>query len=435
MRICVQGLWHLGCVTAACLSEAGHIVVGLDDDEERIAALQRGVPPIFEPGLADLLKHCMQSGRLTFTSATKQALAEIDILWVAFDTPVDDSDRADVEFVMSRVEAVFPHLQPGTVVIVSSQLPIGSVRRLADGFREVSDGSGVTFAAVPENLRLGRALDTFKHPERVVIGMDQSPDSERAKHIVESVLRPFGNNLIWMSVESAEMVKHALNAYLATNIAFINEIASACEAVGADSAEVERGLRADSRVGARAYVRAGPAFAGGTLARDVTYLIDIGGRQGLGVPLLNGVMASNRNHRLWALRRLNELLGDVRGRAIAIWGLSYKPGTDAIRQSTGIEICRRLMTSDVRVRAFDPAVKRLPEDLADRIALMPSADMALDGADAVVLATDWPEFELVEPATLVGRMAMPLVIDPYRMLAKSVGNDARVRYVTIGRPS
>jgi len=434
VRICVHGLWHLGCVTAACLSDAGLATVGLDDDAARVADLRRGIAPLFEPGLAELIAHGQQSGRLSFTAEADRAVAGSDLVWVAFDTPVDDDDRADTDFVVARVERLFPHVRDQATVAVSSQLPVGSVRALADRFAAVASGRRVGFACVPENLRLGNAIAAFRSADRFVVGVDDSPDGRRASAALESILGRFSSNIVFTSLESAEVVKHALNSYLASAIALTNEIATICELVGADAEQVERGIRTDPRIGTKAYVRAGPAFAGGTLARDVTMLIDIAARVGLDVPALRAILASNQAHRMWAARRLAECIGPLVGRKIAVLGLAYKMGTSAIRRSTAIEMCRWLLGAGAEVRAFDPAVQSLPADLHG-VRIVGAAEDAIDGADALVIATDWPQFATLDPDTVVRRMASPLIIDQFRLLAPAIAGDARIRYVTVGTKS
>jgi UDPglucose 6-dehydrogenase len=224
----VVGLWHLGCVTAACLAEAGNAVVGVDPDARVVAELAQGRPPIGEPGLAELLADC--AGRLRF-SADPLALAQATHAWVAFDTPVDDEDRADVEWTLAHAASYLEHLPADALVIVSSQLPVGSVERLRARCEALRGGAPLRFACVPENLRLGRALESFRAPERIVAGVR----SERDRDELAELLAPFSAEVQWMRVESAEMTKHALNGFLATSIAFMNEVAAICEAVGADA--------------------------------------------------------------------------------------------------------------------------------------------------------------------------------------------------------
>ena len=235
MKVCVQGLWHLGSVTAACLATAGHEVVGLDADQKTIDGLSRGEASLFEPGLDTLVQAGVASGALRFTTSIADAAAGAEVLWVTFDTPVDDDDRADIEFVANQVKNVLPALADGTVVLISSQMPVGSIRKLESFVRENLPNKRLSFACSPENLRLGKALDVFLKPDRIVVGVRSEDDRKK----LEKLLLPITGSLEWMSVESVEMTKHAINAFLATSVTFANEIASICEMVGADAKEVE----------------------------------------------------------------------------------------------------------------------------------------------------------------------------------------------------
>ena len=250
MNVCVQGLWHLGTVTAACLASLGNKVSGLDFDTRVIERLTLGVPPLFEPGLEDLVKQGMAVGRLCFAAQPEEAVKDIEVLWVAYDTPVDDDDNADVDYVVAQIEKTFPHLPEGVTVLISSQMPVGSVGRLEAIAKDRFPAKGIGFACSPENLRLGKAVEVFLKPDRIVVGVRSARDRER----LDRLLRPITGRIEWMSVESAEMTKHAINAFLATSIAFANEIASICELVGADAKEVERGLKSESRIGPKAYL-------------------------------------------------------------------------------------------------------------------------------------------------------------------------------------
>jgi UDPglucose 6-dehydrogenase len=429
MRICVLGLWHLGTVTAACLASAGHEVVGLDFDAENIQNLQQGQPPIFEPGLEDLVKQGLAKGRLRFTASLADAAGLADIVWVAFDTPVDDDDLADVEFVVERVSRLFPYLADGTLVLISSQVPVGTTRRLEQACHTACPGKGITFGYSPENLRLGKAIGVFTQPDRVVVGLRSEGD--RGK--VAALLKPFTERLEWMSVESAEMTKHALNAFLALSVTFINEIAALCEEVGADAKEVERGLKSEARIGPKAYLAPGGPFAGGTLARDVAFLTQLGGQLQVPTHLFAAVRASNEAHKGWARRRLQAALGDLSEQTVAIWGLTYKPGTDTLRRSSAVELCSWLVGRGARVRAHDPAVKSLPPGLATQVELCPTPLAALAGAAALVVATEWPDYLEYGADTIVAAMKSPLVIDANRFLAKTVGADTRIQYLAVGK--
>jgi UDPglucose 6-dehydrogenase len=424
----VLGLWHLGVVTSACLAQGGHDVTGLDFDASVVDGLARGKPPLFEPGLEDLVTSGLAAGRLRFTTDAAQAIESADVVWVAYDTPVDDEDRADAGYVIERVTRVFPHVREGALLLISSQLPAGTTRNLARSFAAGSYGRRVGFGYSPENLRLGRAIEAFTRPDRVVAGV--CDEADRGK--VSELLRPFGPKIEWMSVESAEMTKHALNAFLATSVAFINEVAALCEQVGADATDVARGLKSEPRIGPKAYLSPGPAFAGGTLARDVVFLSQLGMARGVPTQLLSSVKSSNDAHQQWTGRRLEQLLPDLRGRTVGVWGLTYKPGTDTLRRSASIELCEWLSDRGAIVRAHDPAVRSLPASLAARVELAGSAPGAVQGASALVVATPWPEYKEISSAELKGRMVRALVLDPGRFLKDTLGADPDVEYVSVG---
>ncbi len=429
MKLTVLGLWHLGSVTAACAAAAGIDTIGIDDDAAVVAKLRQGRAPLFEPELDALIAQGLGAGVLAFTT-DRGAVRDCDVVWVCIDTPVDEDDNADPDFVVREVAMLFPHLRRDAVVLVSAQLPVGTVAELEQRFSRVADGRNVSFACSPENLRLGAAIAAFRSPARIVVGVRD----ERARAVLTPLLGRFCDNLIWTSVESAEMVKHAVNAFLAVSIAFTNELATLCERAGADAGEVEQALRSEPRIGRQAYVRAGPAFGGGTLARDVRFLEALAQREGVDVPLLAGVRPSNLGHRGWSLRQLRAALSPLAGRTIGVLGLAYKPGTDALRRSTAIELCRALVEEGAAVRAFDPAVRGLPADLG-KIVLVPDMAAVADGADAVVLATEWPEFRALSPAVIASRMTGRLVVDAGRFLGATLADDSRLDYRSVGRSS
>jgi UDPglucose 6-dehydrogenase len=431
MNVCVLGLWHLGTVTAACLASVGHHVTGLDFDQAVVDGLAAGQPPLFEPGLEDLVKAGLATGRLRFTTDVARAVGDAEIVWVAYDTPVDEDDRADVDHVVDRVARLFPHLRDDAVVLISSQVPVGTTRRLEQAFHRVSSGRSVRFGYSPENLRLGKAIEVFTHPDRVVVGLRSASDRAR----VMELLRPFTDRIEWMSVESAEMTKHALNAFLATSVTFINEIAALCEQVGADATEVSRGLKSEARIGPKAYLSPGGAFAGGTLARDIVFLSRIGHDHGVPTSLISAVKQSNDVHREWAQRRLQQLLEGVDGRVVAIWGLTYKPGTDTLRRSSSVELCNWLLNGGATVRAHDPAVRVRPPDLVEGIALADTALSAVEGASALVLSTPWPEYRQITAKDVAARMKRPLILDASRFTQETLGSAADIEYVSVGKYS
>ena len=429
VKVCVQGLWHLGTVTAAAMASLEHDVSGLDFDQDNVERLRNGIPPLLEPRLADLVRSGLDSGRLQFFADPQSAIKEIDVLWVTYDTPVDENDVADTDYVIAQVEKVLSYLPDNTTVLISSQMPVGSSRRMERVARNRSPEKRVSFAYSPENLRLGRAVDVFLKPDRIVVGVRTSRDREK----LERLLRPITDRIEWMSVESAEMTKHAINAFLATSVTFANEIASLCEAVGADAKEVERGLKTEQRIGPKAYLSPGAAFAGGTLARDISFLNEIGAAENLLTPLLSSVKPSNDEHKLWARRRLGLLFPDLASTTIAIWGLTYKPGTDTLRRSMAVELGNWLIEHGAMVHFHDPVVKQLPASWERKARRYDDAVQALAGADALVVATEWPQYRDIPVEAIASAADGLAVLDANRFLSQLAGSD-RLKYVAVGMP-
>lgn len=430
MKVCVQGLWHLGSVTAACLASVGHEVVGLDADQKTIDGLNQGKAPLFEPGLDDLLQAGIAKGRLRFTTNMDDAAADAEVLWVAFDTPVDDDDRADVEFVLNQIKGVLPVLADGAVVLVSSQMPVGSIRKLEAFVRENLASKQLSFACSPENLRLGKALDVFLKPDRIVVGVR----TDDARRKLEQLLLPVTDRIEWMSVESAEMTKHAINAFLATSVTFANEIASICELVGADAKEVERGLKTEMRIGPKAYLSPGGPFAGGTLARDIEFLGMASRAKQLVTPLLSSVRTSNDEHKNWVRRKLLERFPKLKGVTVAVWGLTYKPGTDTLRRSLAVEFCDWLIEQGAAVHVHDPVVRQLPERWSGCVVSHTWALDAVAGADALVVGTEWPEFRQ-DAAGLPSVAGSNLVVIDANRHLQAVVAPLGLKYVAVGTPS
>jgi len=430
----VVGLWHLGSVTAACLAEAGYDVLGIDPDAAVVEELLSGRPPVSEPGLPELL--ASEAGHLRF-SADPEALAGARYAWVTFDTPVDDDDHADVGWVLDHAVELLAPLAHDALVIVSSQLPVGSAAELEARCAARRGGLGLRFACVPENLRLGNALESFRSPDRIVAGVS----CERDRDELAGLLAPLGAKVEWMRVESAEMTKHALNSFLATSVAFINEVATICEVVGADAAEVSRGLKSERRIGPRAYLGPGDAFAGGTLARDISFLRELAQRHGLPEDVFAGVASGNTAHKSWARRKLVEQLGSERGAGgalagatIGIWGLTYKPGTDTLRRLSAVELCHWLAGEGANVRAHDPAVTSLASALAAEIELCETPLAAAEGASALVVCTPWPEYRELSATQVRSALRVPLVIDAAGFLAGSLGAEPGLVYSRVGSP-
>ena len=427
MKVCVLGLWHLGSVTAACLASVGHDVTGLDSNSGIVEKLQKAEPPVSEPGIDDLIREGINADRLRFSTNAKIAISSAEVLWVTYDTPVDENDQADVEFVFEEVLKLLSFLSIDTTVLVSSQLPVGSIRRFEDISAEKYPEKNIRFAYSPENLRLGKSLDVFLHPDRVIIGVRRQEDRE----ILNRLLGPITDNILWMGVESAEMTKHAINAFLGMSITFINEIASICENIGADAHEVERGLKSETRIGPGAYLSPGAAFAGGTLARDIEFLKDIGSSNNLVNPLISAVRKSNDEHKKWIQRRLFAVLGGLKGKRVAVWGLTYKPGTNTLRRSLSVEMCNWLQEQGAEIAVHDPSKCELPDNWLGDVVRSKTPLEALEGACALVIATQWPEYREINVSdveNIVGRLA---VFDSNRFLS-DFNKSPVISYYSVG---
>jgi UDPglucose 6-dehydrogenase len=433
MRVCVYGLWHLGSVTAACLASVGIDTIGFDPSKEIISDLSKGRAPLFEPSLDELIKSGLKKEKLHFEASAIKALTGAQVVWVTFDTPVDNDDRADVDSVLNNVKAILPFVEDGAVILISSQLPVGSIRNLEECADLLVPAKKLSFACSPENLRLGKAIEVFLKPDRIIIGTR----SIAAVNILKEMLAFANNKLEWMSVESAEMTKHAINAFLATSITFANEIAAICELTGADAKEVERGLKTESRIGPRAYLSPGGPFAGGTLARDIEFL----GRESeihqLASPLLSAVRPSNDEHKNWVRRKLlQQFDGRLIGQRVGIWGLTYKPGTDTLRRSLAVELCDWLLLEGAKVFVFDPAVPELPERWSDRVIRCANAVDVVQLVDALVIGTEWPEFKVLAGEILTNAKTNVVVIDANRHLQSHIESFRRsgITYIAVGTP-
>ncbi|HSY75123.1 MAG TPA: nucleotide sugar dehydrogenase, partial [Dongiaceae bacterium] len=399
MKIVVQGLWHLGSVTAACCAKHFQ-VVGLDFDASNIAKLNSGKAPLLEPGLDELIFAGLASKKLSFTTDAKIACENADILWLCYDTPVNDNDESDVESVLANLRKALPHLPKGARVLISAQLPVGTCARLEKEFPQFH------FACSPENLRLGKAIESFEKAERVIVGIRD----DTKKPLLEKLFAPFTPQIIFMRTESAEMVKHALNSFLALSITFINEVARLCEHTGADAKEVSLGLKSEPRIGPKAYLGPGGPFAGGTLARDVVTLTKLAEANGEKISVIPAIKQSNDLHRGWAFRRLQSRLGDLRGKKISILGLTYTTNTDTLRRSAAIELCKQLLAAGVNVSAFDPAVKNLPPEFST-VQLGSETSGGLKDADAAVICTEWMQFRQADWAKIIPTMKQRVFVD------------------------
>ena len=384
--VCVYGLWHLGSVTAAGMSVLGFQVEATDPDANVVKALSSGVPPIFEPNLGETLQQQIKSGRLLFNPDVKTALSRSAIVWVTFDTPVDDRDIADVNYVVERVFDVMKVCGDDTTILISSQLPVGTLKTLEASARALFSGKKIKFACVPENLRLGNALEVFLKPDRIVVGIRTNDQRQKLSNVFER----FETEIVWMSIESAEMTKHAINSFLAASVAFANELASISGLAGADIDEVEKGLKTDVRIGSRAYLRSGSAFSGGTLARDIRFLNDFSSNHGLQLHLLKAIEESNDIHKNWYKHKISDLFSDLNGIKIVIWGLAYKAGTNTLRRSLAVELGDWLLEKKAELGVFDPIITELPLNWIGNVRALTHPLDWVSECNLLIVTGDWP---------------------------------------------
>ncbi len=391
MNIVVLGLWHLGSVTAACLAELGHSVIGFDESEEVVRMLQLGVSPVSEPGLNELLSQNLSTGRLKFVSQLDSETA-YDALWVTIDTPVDENDHGQVEVVINLITQAILNIPQDCRIIISSQLPAGTTQKIRSTLNEHLTKRNITLCYSPENLRLGSAIKVFMDPDRIVVGIDSETDRKQFEPLFASI----SDRIEWMSIVSAEMTKHAINAFLAISVVFANEIATLAEFEGANASDIARGLRSDVRIGPKAYVLPGDSFAGGTLARDIRYLEDKSLMHSHSLPLISSVIPSNDAHANWAQNKIDQLIGDVRNKTFTICGLTYKVGTNTLRRSSAISLGDWLLSHEAILRVFDNEDVLMPAHWNGRVTRLDSINDSLNDTDVLVIGAGF-----VAPATAI----------------------------------
>ena len=416
----VIGVGWVGLVTAACFAEVGHPVIARDILAEKVESLSRGEITIHEPGLGELLER--NAERLTFTTDMGELLDGARLLFVCVDTPPTRSGDAD----LSRVRAVVEGLPEGSehVLVMKSTVPAGtgnSIRR---------DRPGLAYVSCPEFLKEGSAVEDFMHPDRVVIGADAG--DEEPGDAVAHLYEPLGGELVRTDVTSAEMVKLASNAFLATKISFVNEIANVCEEVGADVGEVARGMGLDQRIGP-AFLRAGIGYGGSCFPKDVSALKMLAGNSGYHFQLLGSVIEVNELQKRRVVQKLQKRIGSLAGKRVALLGLAFKPDTDDMREASSLVLAARLQGEGAEVTAYDPVAADAARGMLEGVEFHDSAPAALAGADAAVLVTEWPEFAGLDWAAVAESMARPLLIDGRNYLDPRQLRDAGFEYEGIGR--
>lgn len=420
MNVVMIGTGYVGLVTGLGFAKLGHRVACVDTDAVKIGRLDMGETPFFEPGLPELLREMQEGGRIMFTTQLGSVMADADIIMIAVGTPADATGKADLSFVFMVADQIGKQLNREAIIVVKSTVPVGTNRKVLARVRiaMAANGAGdlaplVQIASLPEFLREGSAIKDFFAPDRIVIGTEDEPTRAVLDVLHDGVQAP----RVCLTIESAELTKYAANAFLATKISFINEIAGLAERVGADVRDVAKALGLDKRIGT-AFLNAGIGYGGSCFPKDVSALHQMAGSNGHEFKLLSAVIEVNNHQRDRFVRRVEDALGGFKGRSVAVWGLAFKGGTDDVRESAAIDIVQRLVGKGAQVVAYDPeakatAAKVLPES----VQLAATAIDAATGAEALLVLTDWPEFRGVSFETLKTAMLDPKIFDGRNYLA------------------
>lgn len=433
MRIAMIGTGYVGLVSGACLSEFGHTVICVDKDAAKIDALNGGTIPIFEPGLDDIVSANAAANRLSFSSNLATAVKGAAVVFIAVGTPSRRGDgHADLSHVFGAAEEIAAALDGYTVVVTKSTVPVSTSRKVEEIIRKARPDADFDMASNPEFLREGSAIEDFRRPDRIVVGCD----TERARKAMQEVYRPLYLNetpILFTSRESSELIKYAANAFLATKITFINEIASLCEKVGGDIQDVARGIGLDGRIGSK-FLHAGPGFGGSCFPKDTLALMRTAQEAGAPTRIVEAVVSVNETRKIQMAEKIDAAFGGVNGKTIALLGLTFKPNTDDMRDAPSLVIVPHLQAKGAKIRAFDPEGMDEAKRHLD-IEYCTDAYHALDGADGVAILTEWNEFRALDLSRIKTMLKQPLMVD-LRNIYRPADMAARgFTYISVGRPN
>ncbi|WP_299784521.1 UDP-glucose/GDP-mannose dehydrogenase family protein [uncultured Roseobacter sp.] len=434
MKIAMIGTGYVGLVSGVCFSDFGHEVVCVDKDPAKLTKLTAGEVPIYEPGLDELMAKNVAAGRLTFSGDLAEAVDGADAVFIAVGTPTRRGDgHADLTYVMAAAEEIARALTGYAVVVTKSTVPVGTNARVAETIRAANPDADFDVASNPEFLREGAAIDDFMRPDRIVVGVE----TDRAADVMQAIYRPLYLRdfpVMITDLESAEMIKYAANAFLATKITFINEIASLCERTGADVKMVSKGMGMDGRIGAK-FLHAGPGYGGSCFPKDTSALARIGQEHGVPMQLTETVIKVNAEVKRRMVEKVFDLCGgSVNGKTVAVLGVTFKPNTDDMRDAPSLTIVPALVGNGAQVRVVDPQGFREGETLLPGVRWMDDAYAAAHGADAVVILTEWNEFRALDLKRLAGSMAQPRMADLRNIYSLDEAGQAGFEsYLSIGR--
>jgi UDPglucose 6-dehydrogenase len=425
-QIGVVGLWHLGCVLSVSWSKLGNAVVGVDEGAERIKALNKGKAPLFEPGLDEEIVRQVEAGHLRFSTDLK-SLGACDFIFLSYDTPVRDDDSSDTTILEKTVKECAPLMKDHAVLIVSSQSPVGFCRTLRTKLQKVNPSLDIAYS--PENLRLGEAIQCYLNPGRIILGIAESETEKKCRLLFSQINAEVQS----MSLESAEMVKHGINSFLANSIVFANHLADICELQGARIEDVVKGMKTDSRIGQGAYLAPGIGFSGGTLGRDLKVLESINESAGGFARLFGAIHQFNAERKASIIEKIKRILGVINGKNVGVLGITYKPGTSTLRRSLPLEIVDLLIQEKADVRVYDPKADYRELAASPRFRIASSiADVSRD-VDLLLLLTEWSEFRTYDWKNVVRSMKGPVVFDTKNFLNEEELVASGFNYFRIGR--
>ena len=431
MRIAMIGTGYVGLVSGACFADFGHRVCCVDKDSSKIDGLNAGVMPIWEPGLEAIVKANVERGRLTFTTDLPAAMRDSEAVFIAVGTPARRGDgHADLTFVFEAVRELAKVIKPGTVVVTKSTVPVGT----GDRIEQILHDEGVddvSVASNPEFLREGAAIADFKHPDRIVVGAED----ERAQDVLREIYRPLFLNrapILITGRRTAELTKYAANAFLAVKISFINEIANLCEAVDADVQDVARGIGLDNRIGAK-FLHAGPGYGGSCFPKDTLALLQTADAAGVEQRIVRTTVEVNDDRKEAMAERVERAVGSLSGKRIGVLGLAFKPNTDDMREAPSIPLIKGLVERGATVSAFDPVARHQAEQVLSGIEFANNAYAAADGADALVIVTEWDEFRALDLDKVAASMRGKVLVDLRNVYDREDAEEAGLAYYGIGR--
>lgn len=427
MKLCVIGVGYVGLVTGACLSDLGNNVICVDIDEKKIKNLKKGILPIYEPGLEELIKR--NKTRLKFTTNIKEGIQKSDIIFIAVGTPPKENGEADLTYVKDAAKSIGKYINGYKIIIDKSTVPVGMGDLVESIIYDRSKGK-IKFDVVscPEFLREGSAIYDFMHPDRIVIGAK----NKTAANKVAEIFQPLNTKIIITDLRSAEMIKYASNSFLATKISFINEIANICEKVGADVETVAMGMGLDKRIG-RLFLNAGAGFGGSCFPKDVAALINIALNEDYDPIILKAVMETNRLQRKSIVTKIKKLLGTIEGRMIGILGIAFKPETDDIREAVSIEVMNSLLEKGCRLKAYDPAAIENAKKVIKDVKYVKNAYETAENAECLVILTEWNEFKELDLKKIKKLMKLPNIVDGRNIYDPEIVKKLGFNYIGVGR--